>query len=167
MIMHRMTSHKTSSQKLGRHASCRVRSVCKIFGRVSFGSTKFGQREKLRKNWEYCWIMVHVGPNKIVFPFWLQQWQEKCGIACFWLQQFKSVTGAQRLSWSVHKGYPAVHKGYPAVHKVILRCTTVIPDCQTWVGARDTCVSENDIEEKHQSTQNYVSKWAGNLTFDN
>ena len=59
---------------------------------------------------------MHVGPNKVVLPFWLQQWQEIGGIARFWLQQFKSVTGAQRLSWSVHNGYPAVHNGYPAVH---------------------------------------------------
>ena len=35
---------KTSSQKLGRHASRRVRSVWKSFGRVSFGSKKFGPK---------------------------------------------------------------------------------------------------------------------------
>ena len=35
---------QTSSQKLGRHASRRVRSVWKSFGRVSFGSKKFGPK---------------------------------------------------------------------------------------------------------------------------
>ena len=102
---------KTSSQKLGRHASRRVRSGWNIFGKVSFGSKKFGQ--SLRKNWEDCRIMLNVGPNKVVFPFWLQQWQEICGIARFWLQQFKS--------------YP------DRFTTVFLRYTTVIPDWHRWV----------------------------------
>ena len=36
--------NKTSSQKLGRHASHRVRSVWKSLARVSFGSKKFGAK---------------------------------------------------------------------------------------------------------------------------
>ena len=40
--------------------------------------------------------------------------------------------GSQRLSCGAH-GYPAVHNGYPG---------------QTWVGARDTCVSKKHTNQK-------------------
>ena len=45
---------KTSSQKLGRCASCQVRSVRKSLGWVSYGLNKFGPKilRKLKKNWE-------------------------------------------------------------------------------------------------------------------
>ena len=119
----------------------------KYTGKTHFGTKHFRnihfveeKLRKLRKNWEeekLRKLLVHVRPNKVVFPFWLQQWQEIRGIARFWLQQFESITYVLH----VPNGYPAVPKGYP-----------MLPN-MTWVGARVTCVSNTT----------YIKQWLTHL----